>query len=182
MVVVKIARILAAAARHPVGAAGARVIALDGRSGSGKTTLAGELAAELEPNVAVVHTDAMLGGWEGLPELGQRLADDLLRPFLAGKPGRYRRFDWEAYRWAADVMVPTAPWLIVEGVGAGSLQCEGLVSLLVWLAADREVRLERCLGREADSFGGNWDRWEREERSHFTLHDTRRRADLVIST
>ncbi len=183
---VKLARILALAERHPVGQGMVHVIAIDGRSGSGKTTLASVLAAEImqhhQQPVAVVHTDELLGGWEGLPGLGQRLADDLLRPFSAGLLGHYRRFDWDAYRWAETVQVPAVPWLIVEGVGAGSRQCAELVSLLVWLEADREVARERGLSRGCASFAANWDRWAEAEAKHHALHHTRSRAGLVLAT
>ncbi|PIE21623.1 MAG: 4-amino-4-deoxy-L-arabinose transferase [Arachnia propionica] len=182
----KLARILAQAERHPVGEAMVHVIAIDGRSGSGKTTLASELTAAItqrrQQPVVVVHTDELLGGWEGLPGLGQRLADDLLRPFLAGLPGHYRRFDWDAYCWAETVQVPAAPWLIIEGVGAGSRQCAELVSLLVWLEADRKVERERGLSRGCVSFAANWDRWEAAETKHYALHHTRSRAGLVLAT
>ena len=160
--------------RAPTLGAG-RLICIDGPSGSGKTTLAAALGAP------VVHVDELIDGWTGLRTVDVQL-DGLLRPLAAGDAGTYRRYDWHAGTYAETVIVPPAPLLVLEGVGAGSLAVADLVTLLVWMDAPLEVRRARGLERDGDEFAPHWDAWAAEEAEHFDRHGTCRRADLRLST
>lgn len=157
---------------------GGHLVCVDGPTGSGKTTLADHLVAGSAGAVAV-HTDDLLEGWDGLPALGETLAD-LLHPLAAGRPGSYRRWDWHAGAWAERVTVAPAPLVVVEGVGSGARSVADLVSLLVWVEAPYDQRRRRGLARDGDDFAPHWERWAEAERTAFAAHRTRERADLVV--
>ena len=160
--------------RPPTLGAG-RLVAVDGPSGSGKTTLADALTDGL--GAPVVRMDEMIEGWSGLRTVDAQL-EGLLRPLAAGAPGSYRRYDWHRGEYAETVTVPPAPLLVLEGVGAGSLVVADLVTVLVWIEADRDVRMARGIARDGESFAPYWEAWATEEADHFARHRTRERADL----
>jgi uridine kinase len=155
-----------------------RLVCVDGPAGSGKTTLAGALAAS-RPLVTVVHMDDLYPGWDGLPHVGDQLAS-LLEPLAAGRPGRYRRWDWHASAWAEEVVVAPGPLLVLEGVGAGSSVAAALATVLVWVEAPYDLRLRRGLERDGDAFAPHWEAWAASEAEHFARHRTRERADVVV--
>ena len=160
--------------RPPTLGAG-RLVCVDGPAGSGKTTLAAALDAP------VVHMDDLIEGWTGLRTADAQL-DGLLRPHASGQPGTYRRYDWVAGEYAETVVVPPAPLLVLEGVGAGSLAIADLVTVLVWVEADHDVRMARGIERDGDAFAPYWETWAAEEAEEFARHRTRERADLVLRT
>jgi uridine kinase len=168
-------RVLDLAASRPATLGEGRLVCVDGPAGSGKTTFAGRLAA-LEPHAPVVHTDDLLSGWDGLPELPSTLGR-LLGPLGEGRPGRYRRFDWEAGVPAETVVVAPGPLLVLEGVGSGSADP---VTVLVWVEAPYDLRMRRGLDRDGEAFAPHWEAWARAEQHHFSRHRTRERADIVV--
>lgn len=168
-------RVLALAHARPPTLGAGRLVCVDGPSGSGKTTLAGALGAP------VVHLDEMIEGWSGLRTVDLQL-EGLLRPHVSGEDGRYRRYDWHAGAYAETVVVPPAPLLVLEGVGAGSLVVADLVTVLVWIEADHDVRMARGIERDGEAFAPHWEAWAVEEAEHFAAHRTRERADLRLRT
>lgn len=166
-------RVLDLARSRPPTLGAGRLICIDGPSGSGKTTLADALGAP------VVRVDEMIDGWTGLRTVDARL-EGLLRPMASGAPGTYRRYDWHAGAYAEDVTVPPAPLLVLEGVGAGSLAVADLVTVLVWIEADLDVRRARGIERDGEDFAPHWDAWAAEEADHFARHGTRERADVRL--
>lgn len=172
--------VLAAALARPVSLGAGRLICIDGLAGSGKTTLAAGIAA-LAPEAVVIGTDEMLEGWRGLPGLGTSI-EGLLRPLASGRTGRWRRWDWLANGWAETRDVTPGPLLILEGVGSAAASYDDLVTLLVWVEADRETRLARGLARDGDDQRGHWLTWLDDEAALHAREDTRARADVVITT
>ena len=166
-------------AREPTLGSG-RLLAIDGPAGSGKTSLA-EAVFDLFPGCRVVHMDDLYDGWSGLPRLGGQL-DSLLLPLAAGRPGRYRRYDWTADRFAETVTVDPLDLLVLEGVGSGSAAHAGLHTALVWLDAPADLRLERGLARDGTGLEARWRQWMHDEAEHFERERTRERADLLLST
>ena len=164
-------------ARAPTLGSG-RLLCVDGPAGSGKTTLAAAVAARV-PGSQVVHVDDLLEGWSGLPRLPDRL-EVLLRPLARDLPSSYVRWDWVADGWAETVPVRPGPLLVLEGVGSGAAAYADLGTLLVWVEAPHDLRMQRGLARDGDAFAPHWERWAAAEESLFARERTRARADLVV--
>ncbi|HEX5812338.1 MAG TPA: hypothetical protein VFY38_09570 [Pseudonocardia sp.] len=174
-----VARALAAPAR----CGPTRLVCVDGPSGSGKTELATRLAAVLG-GVPLLHMDDLYPGWDGLAAGVATLRADVVGPLLAGRPARYRRWDWARACYAECHDLGTPPLLVVEGVGAGAVEGAGgrVASLLVWVDAPAEVRYRRAMARDGATYAPSWARWAAQERAHFAADRTRDRADVVMST
>lgn len=157
-----------------------RLICIDGLAGAGKSTLARALQA-LRPDAVVIATDELLEGWEGLPGLGATL-EALLRPLAAGQAGTWRRWDWEAYCWAEDHLVEPAELVILEGVGCAAAAYDDLITTLVWVGADRDLRLDRGLARDGEAMRTEWEQWLLDEQDLHARERTRDRADVVLTT
>jgi len=157
-----------------------RLLSIDGPSGSGKTVLA-DAVAGLVPGARVVHVDDLVPGWDGLPEVAAHL-DVLLRPLASGRAGSYPRYDWVSGGPGGTVQVEPAPLLVVEGVGAGAPSVADLVTLLVWVDADEDVRRARGIERDGETYRAYWERWAAAEQVLFAEHGNRARADLVVRT
>lgn len=144
-----------------------RLIAVDGGAAAGKTTLAGRLAAAL-PGSSVLHLDDLLAGWAGQFDFAGRLRRDVLEPLAAGRPGRYRRYDWPAGRFAEEVPVAVPDVLVVEGVSAIDA-CAGRLSLGIFIAVDRAVRERRWIARDGPMQPA-WRAWLDAEDRYFAEH------------
>lgn len=156
-----------------LGALQSGIVCIDGPAGAGKTTLAASLAA------TVVHTDEMLDGWHGLLRLHEAVTA-LVRDLAEGRPGRFRRYDWEACRFVETVTVAPGGLVVIEGVGAWNPSLAGLLSMLVWVDAPDDVRRQR--GQDRGDFGDHWEAWALDEEALFARDRTREHADLVIET
>jgi uridine kinase len=160
------------------------VLAIDGPSGSGKTTLARALRrspARPAGGATVVHLDQLYPGWDGLEAGVRQLVAEVFQPLARGLSAGYRRYDWDAGRYAERHPVPEVPVTIVEGVGSGARACAPYLSLLVWLDAPEEVRYERAMARDGDEYRPHWERWARQERAHVAAERTPERADLRLT-
>ncbi|MDO8144721.1 MULTISPECIES: uridine kinase [unclassified Isoptericola] len=156
-----------------------RLVCVDGPAGSGKSTLAVQLAVELDAQV--VHMDDLYEGWQDGPDGGaRRLADLVLAPLAAGRPGEYRRYDWIEGTWAESHTVPPAPVLVIEGCGAAARGVDPWAALRVWVEADDDERLRRGLERDGEGQRGHWVRWMRDEAAHYAAEQTRERADVRL--
>ncbi|MFC8732397.1 AAA family ATPase [Luteimicrobium sp. NPDC057192] len=156
----------------------ARLVVVDGPAGSGKTTLAAQLGGALPAQV--VHMDDLYEGWSGLRAGTDRLVGQVLEPWAEGRDGRYARYDWEAGAFAEEHDVPRAPFLVVEGCGAGARRLAGHTTLLVWVEAPDDVRLARGLARDGADAREHWLAWMREEREVYTSEGTAQRADVRL--
>lgn len=160
----------------------ARLVCIDGPAGSGKTTLghavvdaAGDLGS-----VALVGVDDLLDGWGGLSAAGCTVERDVLAPLGDGRPGRYRRYDWHAGRFAEEVPVPLVDLLVVEGVGSWRSSYASWVTTLVWVEAPRDLRLARGIARDGEVLRPQWEAWLPDEEALFRQEGTREQADLVV--
>jgi len=165
-------------AREPTLGRG-RLLCVDGPAGSGKTTLA-TAVAELT-GAPVVRMDDLYDGWSGLLDVAP-LVLGLLDPLAAGRPGRYRRYDWHAAAYAEEHVLEPGPLLILEGVGSGCLAWAAWTTVLVWVEASDDIRLARGLARDGEEFRPQWLAWMRDERVLFEREQTRARADVVVDT
>lgn len=157
-----------------------RLVCVDGPAGSGKTTLTSALA-DLAPQATVVHTDELLAGWQGLPDLADAVCR-LLEPLSRGEAGTWRRWDWHESTWAETHVVEPSDLVVLEGVGSWSPYVAPWVTALVWMEAPHEVRMRRGIKRDGDDFAPYWEQWARDEAALFARDRTRQHADLVIET
>jgi uridine kinase len=155
-----------------------RLVCVDGPAGSGKTTLATALF-DAFPGSRVVHMDDLYDGWSGLPRVGAQLGS-LLRPLSEGRAGTYRRYDWHSGRFAETVTVDPVELLVLEGVGSGARAHADLVTVLVWMSAPPDLRLDRGLARDGAAMEARLRQWMVDEADHFARESTRERADLVM--
>jgi hypothetical protein len=158
-----------------------KVVAIDGPSGAGKTDFTAALAERL-PSAHVLHMDDLYPGWDGLERAVADLHHQVLAPLAGGKLAAYRRWDWEHNRYAEWHSLPATNLLLVEGVGSGAGPGSDLESALIWLEADRDVRLRRGIDRDGESYRPHWRRWAACEDALFASDGTRERADFVLDT
>ncbi|MDG4764358.1 hypothetical protein O7632_09615 [Solwaraspora sp. WMMD406] len=188
-----------------------RLVAVDGPSGAGKSTFADRLAAACaavtptapvrpEPDparpagpatepagpttttgVAVVRTDDLLDGWTDQFTFWPRLRDQVLDPLRAGRPARYRRYDWTAGRFA-DTWTTLAPpaVLVLEGVSAARAAIRPTATLSVFVTAPAPVRLARSLARDGAALQPVLDRWRQAEDRFFTADGTAATVHLLV--
>lgn len=157
-----------------------RLVCVDGPAGSGKTTLANRLGAAL--GAQVLHVDDLLEGWGDLVGMLPRLQAWVLDPLAAGRPGRYRRYDWVAQGFAEWHDVPVGAALVLEGCGSARQEVDPVAVLRVWVEASEEVRLTRWIARGGEADRAHWSGWARDESALFAADGTRSRADEVVDT
>ena len=161
-------------------AGGTVVVAVDGRSGSGKTLLATAVAHLLA--CPAVHLDDVYPGWDGLEAGIALLTEHVLSPLARGEPATYRRWDWMRSRPGRPVTVDARPLLVVEGCGALVPPAAEYAAVRVWLEAPDEVRRERALSRDGETYAPHWDRWAAQEDAVYAGARPRDTAHLVLRT
>lgn len=166
--------------RRPRSLGAGRLLCIDGPTGSGKSVLASAVARAAGEEVAVLHVDDMLDGWDGLHEVAAKVRRDVLDPLARGAVGRYRRYDWPTGRFAEQHEVPPVDLLVLEGVGAGDPSYAGLITTLVWMDAPAPLRLERGVERDGEALRPRLVKWMEDEEALFARGATRQRADVVV--
>lgn len=156
------------------------VVGIDGPSGSGKTTLAAAVAQRL--GCPVLHMDDLFPGWDGLAAASGLLVEQVLAPLATGADAGYRRWDWDASRWAERVAVPWTPLLVVEGCASTVGAAGERTAVRVWVEADAGVRMARGIERDGEAYRPHWQRWAAQELELFGADGTRARADLIVRT
>ena len=163
-------------------AAGERtvLIGVDGRAGSGKTTLADAIAAALAAAV-VVHVDDFAGPL--VPEWDwPRLRAQVLEPLLAGRAGRYQRWEWNREEPAEWHDVPAGGVLVVEGVSSTRSELAAPWDLQVWVDAPRDLRLRRAVERDGQDMLAHWlEVWMPSEEAYIARERPQERVDLLVS-
>lgn len=167
--------------QQPPTLGGTRLVCVDGPAGSGKTTLAGALGKAAGPRALVLHMDDLYEGWSGLgPDLVARVDTGIVAPLRRGEPGTYRRYDWHRQEFAETHQVAPVDLLVLEGVGSGGSVYHDAVTLLVWVEAPRDLRIQRGVARDGEAVLPAWTRWMQDEERHFARERTRERADVVV--
>ncbi|MGW6132339.1 uridine kinase [Cellulomonas sp. NPDC055163] len=161
-----------------------RLVCVDGPAGSGKSTFAGALVGHLTGrgvHAAALHLDDLYAGWSGLDgDLAPRLSAQVLEPLRRGRSGRHQRYDWVRGEFADWVDVPVPRVLVVEGCGSGRRRIADDAVVLVWVEAPAGLRLDRGLERDGEAMRPQWERWMRDEQSHFARERTAGRADVRL--
>ena len=163
---------------------GGWLLCVDGPAGSGKTTFAAGVRRAVPGQVScrVVHLDDLYPGWDGLRAGVEHVAAHVVAPMARGEGGRYRRWDWHAGRPGPWVDVPAVDLLVLEGVGAGALAYADLITTLVFVDADDDVRLARGLARDGVASRDQFVQWTVDEAPYLAEQRTRDRADVVVTT
>jgi uridine kinase len=166
----------AVAALH--GKGGTRWIGVDGKGATGKTRLAGRIALAL-PGSVVVHIDDFarpdLQGWER-----DRFVRQVLKPLLAGRPGRYQRWDFDRNVGAEWHTVPCGVPVVVEGVSATDDRLEVPWDFTIWVEVPYQVRLARALERDGPERMDRWlTDWMPSEDAYEAAQRPQDRVDLV---
>ena len=139
--------------------AGPLLITLDGPCASGKTTLARNLAEALHGEV--VHTDDFviphaLKTPERLAVPGgncdaERLEKEVLAPFKAGLPVRYRRYDCKKAALQPEEDLPDTRILILEGSYCNLPVLRKYADVRLFLSVPWEIRESRLRDRESSA-------------------------------
>jgi len=93
---------------------------------------------------------------------------------------QFHFFDWVKDRYTEWRDVPPDPFLLVEGVGAGSRIVRPFVSQLIWVESPSVLRLERGLARDGTHRLHEWKRWRLREDALFAREGTRAAADVLV--
>jgi uridine kinase len=169
---------------RPARLGGTRLVAIDGPSGVGKTVFAERLAEALRRegvDAPVVHTDDLLDGWPDQVSFWPRLVEWVLVPLRAGRPGRYRRYDWHAGRFGEEwTQVPPAPVVLLEGVTAARAAIRPESTLPVFLTAPGSLCLQRAVERDGEAMRAYLEQWQLGEQRHFAADATAEEAGLVV--
>ncbi|WP_426623817.1 ATP-binding protein [Leifsonia sp. McL0607] len=170
-----------AAAAASAGAA-APVVLIDGPSGAGKSSFADLLLSRWPGDVPprIVRMDDLYPGWDGLDAASCSLHAELLEPLATSGIGRWRRWDWTRERPAEwHELTGRAP-VLVEGCGTLAGANVRWAHLALWLDADDELRKERALDRDGETFASHWDQWQAVFERYLDREDPRANADLVL--
>jgi hypothetical protein len=130
--------------RPPVGAV--RLVTVDGYSGAGKSRLTNRLAQELG-RVPTIHLDFFYPGWDGLAAGIALAVEWVAAPLVVGHPARWRRFDWDAGRFAEWQETPWAPVVLLEGCGAGAAALRPFTATAIWVDTPAHLREQRLRAR-----------------------------------
>ena len=156
------------------------VVAVDGRSGSGKTVLVTAVAEAL--GCPVVHLDEVYPGWDGLEAGVALVTTHVLEPVARGEPAAYPRWDWMRSRPGRSIPVGVGTHLVLEGCGALVPPAAAFAAVRVWVDAPTEVRRERALSRDGETYAPHWDRWAAQEDAVYSGARPWETADLVLRT
>ena len=168
-------------AAHPL------IIGIDGRSGSGKTVLSKVLAENLSADyeVTVLRLEDLYRGWQGLQTGMDIFSRDVLPKLAAGETATYPTWDWQADDQAdggpgPEVTTDPTEVIICEGVGVGARANRELLDVLIWLRVPDQVRHDRAMARDGDTYRGRWDSWAAQERRMLDQDQIYDAADLVL--
>jgi uridine kinase len=172
------ADVVAAVVAALQGRQGTRWIGVDGKGATGKTTLAARIAAAL-PRSAVVHIDDFarpdIRGWER-----DRFVRQVLQPLLAGRPGRYQRWDFNRNVGAEWHTVPVGVPVVVEGVSSTDVRLGVPWDFTIWVEVPYEIRFARALERDGPEMMERWlTDWMPGEDAYELAQRPQHRVDLV---
>ncbi|MGW1672914.1 uridine kinase family protein [Streptomyces sp. NPDC002324] len=164
--------------RVPPSCGPVRLVGVDGHAGSGKSTFAGRLADALG-GAPVLHLDDV-ATHEELFSWTDRLLAQVIEPLRYGRSARCAPYDWRARTFGPARVLPPAPVIVVEGVGAGRRALRPHLAGLVWMEVPETTAWARGRARDGTEQSEFWAGWVRAERRHFAEDPSRPFADLLI--
>jgi hypothetical protein len=152
------------------------LVTVDGYSGAGKTSFAAELGTALD--APVLSMEELYAGWDGLAAAVPLAVEWIAAPLAAGRPARWRPWDWlrnvrsEAWREQAP-----APFVVLEGCGAGAAALRPFTGTAIWLDCPPDERDRRLRAREDwAGYAPYREIWAAQEQGLLTSAE----ADLVL--
>lgn len=138
----------------PPSAGPVRLVGVDGYAGAGKSTFASRLADALG-GAPVLRLDdlashAAFFGWM------ERLSAQVLTPLERGLPARYGVYDWVRREYASEAVLPAAPVVLLEGVGAGRAALRPWLTCLLWMDVPAERAHGRGMRRDGPELADFW--------------------------
>lgn len=127
---------------------------------------------------AVLHTDDLCPGWEGLPTVPEKL-HDIVGQLAQRGTATYVAWDWANDRAGATKELPAYDVVIIEGVAATDPRWAEQVSASVWVEAPTAIRKRRAIQRDGETFAAHWDQWATAEDAYFEARPTVQ-ADFVV--
>lgn len=161
------------------------IIAIDGPAGAGKTTIAEDLylALSLSKSTAIIHMDDLYNGWDhALDEDFVEVLSEIVRCFKDSKPLMVRKYDWFKSEFGEIQEIAPSQILILEGVGAGSLEIQNQLTALIWMEIEPELGLSRVLARDGEIVANQMQKWLSTQQQYFSQHSPREKADFILST
>ncbi|MEU6252827.1 hypothetical protein [Streptomyces sp. NPDC047043] len=164
--------------RLPPSCGPVRLIGVDGHAGSGKSTFAGQLARALD-DAPVLHLDD-IASHDELFEWTGRLLTQVIEPLGRGESAHYAPYDWRTRTFEPPRVLPPAPVILVEGVGAGRRALRPHLAHLLWMELPHEDSWARGRHRDGEEQREFWAGWVSAERQHFAEDPSRPYADLLV--
>ena len=162
-----------------IGRPGTRWVGIDGFGAAGKSTLAHEIAGELPESVIIAVDDfgrAGLRGWDR-----DLFTVQVLQPLLAGRPGRYQRWDLSTDRGGDWVEVPVGVPVIIEGVSATDERVAVPWDVTLWMDVPADVRWQRILERDPDRLERWRTDWLPSEQAYAAAQQPMARVSYVVT-
>ena len=169
------------------------LVGIDGGGGSGKSTLAGGLQRAADDVTVVEFDDFYLPLAErqarvmrGDTEIGgdfdwRRVREQVLRPLSVDEPAEYQRYDWPSDALAEWHSVPVGEIVVVEGNYSTRQELFAFYDYTLWIAAPRDLRLERGVRRGGENTRERWlEEWLPEEDRYVAAEDPAKRVDRVL--
>jgi len=160
-----------------------RLVGVDGHAGSGKSSFADRLAAALGSvhgaPAPVVHLDD-LASHDALFAWTDRFARRVREPLSRGEAARFDAYDWTVRRFRLPRVVPPAPVVLVEGVGAGRRDLRPWLAELLWMDLDPAAAHARGEERDGPALAAFWRTWRAAEAAHFAADPSRPHAGVLV--
>ena len=164
------------------------LIAIDGPCGSGKTTLAALLCRMLAcPCVHMddFHMPLARKTPERMAQPGgnsdrERLLDEVLLPWRAGRTVTYSPYDCAADNPGAPIALPASRVLVLEGSYAHHPDLARMTDVSVFVRVEREEQLRRIAARSPEKLQQFIDRWIPLEDSYFRAFQLPAPGSVVV--
>lgn len=162
-----------------VGSHRTRWIGIDGLGAAGKSTLATAVAAALPGAVVVSVDDFARPGTDTWDH--ELFRHRVLEPIVAGRPGRYQRWDLLTELPGDWVEVPAGLPIVVEGVSCTDQAVVVPWDLRLWVEAGEAVRRDRISRRDPPALLRRWEQdWWPQEQIYLQQQRPDLRADAVV--
>jgi uridine kinase len=157
------------------------IVGVDGPSGSGKSTFARRLASVCD--APIIEIDDFVS-WRSFAGWWPRFNREVLEPLSRGESIRWGVRDWDNDEFGDAVNgfkeLPWSPLVIFDGITCTRAAAGGTIALRVWVDAPGDLRLQRGIDRDGESYRELWLDWIRQEDFFFTGDATRERADVLV--